>query len=145
MLHERYLISVLLRTHPPPSHLRFISRSAVIEPTFLQRISRWDEEGFSSCLVRPCDHAATTTPPKCLSASVRFRINMLPSPSGCRLSLRVLHFRGHFCVRFRCGLITRSYPCGKCVGRLQHLGFPPCCYPSYRVLTFTLVGFIVPY
>ncbi len=26
------------------------------------------------------------------------------------------------------------------VGRLQHFGFPPCCYPSYRIPTFILVG-----
>ena len=58
-LHERYLASSLLRTHPPPSHLRFISRLSVIEPTLLQRISSWDEQGFSSCLVCPkvaCHH-----------------------------------------------------------------------------------------
>ena len=58
-LHERYLVSSLLRTHPPPSHLQFTSRLSVIEPTLLQRISSWDEQGFSSCLVSPkvsCHH-----------------------------------------------------------------------------------------
>ena len=50
------------------------------------------------------------------------------------------HFRSHLCVRFRCGLIIRSYPLGKFVDRLQHIDFSPCCYPSYRALTFTLVG-----
>ena len=52
-LHEHYLASSLLHALPPPSHLRFISRLSVIEPTLLQRISSWDEQGFSSCLVRP--------------------------------------------------------------------------------------------
>src|SRR5215469_12774411 len=27
-------------------------------------ISRWEEEGFSSCLARPCHRAAATTPPE---------------------------------------------------------------------------------
>ena len=27
-------------------------------------ISRWDEDGFSSCLACPCHRAAPTTPPK---------------------------------------------------------------------------------
>jgi len=27
-------------------------------------ISRWDEEGFSSCLARPCHRAVASTPPK---------------------------------------------------------------------------------
>ena len=115
---------------------------AVIGSTLLQGVSPWDEEDFSSCLVCPYDHAATTTPPKCSTVPVRFRWNMLLSLYRCELSLRGFHFRGHLCVRFCCGLIIRSYPIGKCVGRLQHLGFPPCCYPSYRVLTPTLVGFI---
>ncbi|GFU18012.1 hypothetical protein NPIL_689541, partial [Nephila pilipes] len=30
---------------------------------------------------------------------------------------------------------------GNIVGRLQHFGFPPHCYPSYRTPTFILVGF----
>src|SRR5712671_6550585 len=33
-------------------------------------ISRRDEEGFSSCLARPCHRTAPNTPPKCLAASV---------------------------------------------------------------------------
>ena len=52
-LHERYLASRLLHAHPPPSHLQFISRVSVIEPTLLQQLSRWGEQGFSSCLVSP--------------------------------------------------------------------------------------------
>ena len=51
------------------------------------------------------------------------------------------HFRSHLCVHFHYGLIIRSCPFDKGVGRLQHLGFPPCCYPSYRVPTLTLAGF----
>ena len=50
------------------------------------------------------------------------------------------HFRSHLCVCFRCGLIIRTYPLGKLVDGLQHLDLSPCCHPSYRALTFTLVG-----
>jgi len=33
-------------------------------------ISRWDEDGFSSCLACPCHRAVPNTPPECLIASV---------------------------------------------------------------------------
>lgn len=32
------------------------------------------------------------------------------------------------------------YSTGKVVGRLQYFGFPPYCYPSYRVSTISLAG-----
>ena len=50
------------------------------------------------------------------------------------------HFRGHLYVRSRYGLVTRLRPFDGCVTRLQDFGFPPSCYPSYRVLDFTLAG-----
>ena len=43
-------------------------------------VSRWDEEGFSSCLVCPCLHAVAPTPPEWSAASARVRRPMLPSP-----------------------------------------------------------------
>ena len=49
-------------------------------------------------------------------------------------------FRGHLCVHSRYGLVTRSHPFDGFVNRLQDFGFPPPCYPSYRVLAFTLAG-----
>ena len=52
-------------------------------------------------------------------------------PHGCGLSLRASHFRGHLCVHLRYGPLTRSHPCDGLVDRLQSLGFPPPCYPSY--------------
>jgi len=113
----------------------------VIESTLLQGISPWDEEDFSSCLVCPYDHAATTTPPKSSIVSVRFRLNLLPSLYGREFGLRGFSLSGPPL----CSLSLRPdhslLPYGKFVGRLQHLGFPPCCYPSYRGLTFPLVGF----
>ena len=51
------------------------------------------------------------------------------------------HFRGHLCVRWRYGLETRPHPADGAVERLQKVGFPSPCSPSYRALAFPLVGF----
>ena len=42
------------------------------------------------------------------------------------------HFRGHVRVRSRYGLVIRTHPSDGVVDRLQSLGFPPLCYPSYE-------------
>src|SRR6516162_5717976 len=42
------------------------------------------------------------------------------------------HFRGHLRVRSRYGLVIRDHPSDGVVDRLQSLGFPPLCYPSYE-------------
>src|ERR1035437_4363021 len=55
-------------------------------------ISRRDEEGFSSFLVHPCQHAVGFTPPKRESASVRLRSPLLSSPDFWRLDPRFLKF-----------------------------------------------------
>jgi hypothetical protein len=44
-------------------------------------ISRWGEDGFSSCLACPCHRAVPNTPPERLIASVSLRRFMLPSPN----------------------------------------------------------------
>src|SRR5271155_1932810 len=74
------------------------------------------------------------------AASIRFRLPMLPSPSGWGLGLRGSHFRGHFCVHCCYGPVTRRLPTGGVVDRLQSLGFPPPCYPNYGVLIFAPAG-----
>ena len=51
------------------------------------------------------------------------------------------HFRGHLCVRLRYSLETRPHPIDEAVERLQKVGFPSPCSPSYRALAFPLVGF----
>ena len=51
-------------------------------------ISRWDEDGFSSCLACPGHRAVPDTPPECLIASVSLRRFMLPSPSKRGLGFR---------------------------------------------------------
>src|SRR4249920_2501796 len=43
----------------------------VIRPTLLRRVSRRDEEGFSSCSARPCHHAVDNHP-----AGVSHRISL---------------------------------------------------------------------
>ena len=43
-----------------------------------------------------------------------------------------IHFRGHLRVRSRYGLVIRNHPSDGVVDRLQSLGFPPLCYPSYE-------------
>jgi hypothetical protein len=71
-------------------------------------ISRWDEDGFSSCSAHPCHRAAPTTPPERIDASVRIRRSVLPSPEQRKLGLRNNKFRGHLWVHLRCGPVTRS-------------------------------------
>ena len=51
----------------------------VIRPTFAPPISQRGEEGFSSCLARPCHRTVATTPPECRSASASLRYAMLLS------------------------------------------------------------------
>jgi hypothetical protein len=51
-------------------------------------ISRWDEEGFSSCSACPCHRAIASTPPRWPAVSVSFRLVILPSPFGCGLGPR---------------------------------------------------------
>jgi hypothetical protein len=51
------------------------------------------------------------------------------------------HFRGHLCVRLRYSLEPRPHPEDGVVERLQEVGFPSPCAPSYRALAFPLGGF----
>src|SRR5208337_2280111 len=73
-------------------------------------ISVRDEEGFSSCLVCPCQRAAATTTPEepiRWSGQDRFcclRLRDEGSTSG------ATHFRGHLCIHCRYGPLTRSPP-----------------------------------
>ena len=71
------------------------------------------------------------------------------SDFGCSCCLRppvegsafgATHFRGHICVHFRYGPVTRRLPEGDVVDRLQSFGFRHLCYPNYGALTFTPAG-----
>ena len=104
-------------------------------------ISRREEEGFSSCLARPCHRAAATTPPESSSRvsqpttlDAAFTLTAAGSASG------ATYFRGHLCVRLRCGPVTCSHPDDGVVDGLQVIGFPPPCHPSYEASGSCLGG-----
>jgi hypothetical protein len=136
-------ITPLHRSYGPLRHPLLFSRlpgfagyTAYLVPAF----SRRKEEGFSSCFARPCHRAAATTPPEWRVVSASLRLSMLPSSTDRRLGLRILGFRGHLCVRLRCGPVTRGHPCDDPVDGLQVIGFPPPCHPSYKASGFCLGG-----
>jgi hypothetical protein len=140
-LHGHYPASALLRTPPPPSHLRSISRGTGYTTYLAPLVSQGDEEGFSSCSACPCSHAVAPTPPEWVSRvsqsttpHAAFAFTVAGSASGAP------YFRGHLCVRLRYGLETRPHPEDEAVERLQKVGFPSPCAPSYRALAFPLVG-----
>jgi hypothetical protein len=103
-------------------------------------ISRWDEEGLSSCSACPCHRAVASTPPRWPAVSVSVRLVMLPSPLRGRLGPRGYSLsrpqRVHLCY----GPVTRSLPWGDFVDRLQSFSFHHLCYPNYRALTSTPAG-----
>ena len=72
---------------------------------------------------------------QCATAHAAFTFTVAGSASG------AAHVRGHLCVRLRYGLATRPHPMDEAVERLQKVGFPSPCSPSYRALAFPLVGF----
>ncbi len=89
-LHGRYPASSLLRTWPPPFRLRATSRLCRLYDRAAPPISRWDEDGFSSCSACPCRRAVSTTPPERHVSSVSLRHIVRPSPSANGLGLRNL-------------------------------------------------------
>ena len=73
-------------------------------------ISARDEEGFSSCLVCPCQRAVATTPPE---GSIRRPVwdqSYCLHPTDAGSTSGATHFRGHLCIHFRYGPLTRSPP-----------------------------------
>jgi hypothetical protein len=101
-------------TYPPPS------------------ISRWDEDGFSSCSACPCHRAVPNTPPECFIASVSLRRFMLPSPNRWGLGFRFKEFRGHLWVHFRYGPVTRSPSLRWLCQSASSDSFPPRMRPKLR-------------
>jgi hypothetical protein len=53
-------------------------------------------------------------------------------------------FRGHLCVRLRCGPVTRCHPYDGVVDGLQVIGFPSPCHPSCKASGFCLGGIHFP-
>jgi hypothetical protein len=99
-----------------------------------------DEEGFSSCLMRPCHRAVANAPPERPAASISLRRAMLPSPPnrGFGLWIRILEVT--YAFTFVTARRLAHHPMDGFVDRLHALGFLRACDPGYRALTFTLVG-----
>src|SRR5215469_3020924 len=80
-------------------------------------------------------------PPRRRDSALQF---VCPEPCSLRLRPRsstsrvVISRLPH--VRFRYSLVTHNHPFDGLVGRLQSLGFPPPCYPSYGARTLSPVG-----
>ena len=72
---------------------------------------------------------------QCATAHAACTLPVAGSASG------AAHLRGHLCVRLRYSLETRHHPVDGVVERLQAVGVPSPCSPSYRALAFPLVGF----
>ncbi len=104
--------------------------------------SRWHRANALCCSalrsrLRPAGrHQASTastaecTPSSTTCASVRSSrcfadSTAMSTPSGAS------HFRGHLCVCFRYGPVTRNHPEDGFVDGLQVIGLPPPCHPSY--------------
>ena len=143
-LHGSYPASPLLRTPPPPSASSADFPAVAGYTTYLAPpISRRDEEGFSSCVTRPCHRAVTIHPAGVTDSSQPdYSAVMLPSPYRCNgLGLRgSVTFGATSCVRFRYGPVTRRHPEDDVVDGLQRFSFLPPCHPSYKVSGFYLGG-----
>jgi hypothetical protein len=90
LLHGHYSASSLVRTHPPPSRRRSISRlRPVIRSTLLRRFPAGTRR--ASPVARHVLVTVLSLPPRRGEgvASARFRHPMLPSPFGCGLGPRV--------------------------------------------------------
>ena len=104
-------------------------------------ISRWDEEGFSSCLMRPCHGAVADTPPKWFAASVSSRRALLPSPSSERFGLGGNYFSRLLCVYWSLRPDDLLTILKMALSIDERFGFPFPLYPSYEVSDFYLGGF----
>src|SRR6516162_6980260 len=73
-------------------------------------LSRREEEGFSSCSTRPCHRAAAITPSEWSPAPASLRSPCCLHPILAGSASEAENFRGHLCVRLRCGPVTRRHP-----------------------------------
>ena len=142
LLHGHYPASALLRTPPSPLRLRVISRWTGYTPYLASAdfaTGRGGSLQLLSVSLSPCcrSHPAGVVRRVSQSATAHaaFAFPVAGSASG------AAHFRGHRCVRLRYSLETRHHPADGAVERLQRVGFPSPCAPSYRALAFPLVGF----
>jgi hypothetical protein len=110
---------------PPPSRRPPTSRLHRLYGFPAPRISPRDEEGFSSCLRRPCHRAVANAPPEHLAASVSLRRSILPSPPNRGFGLWISDSRGHLCVHFHYGPMTCSPSHGWLCRSTPCASFPP--------------------
>src|SRR2546422_10672900 len=108
-LHGHYPASSLLRTRPPPSRRRTISR----DPRLYARPDSADFAAGRGGLLQLLDAACVTVlslqaPPERAAASARLRRPVLPSRSDRPLGLRGLDLSGPAHVHLRYGPVTRS-------------------------------------
>src|SRR5215475_9721766 len=110
-LHGHYPTSSLLRTWPSPSRLSSTSRLRQLYDGVAPSISRWGEDGFSSCLACPCHRAIPNHP-----AGVLQRVGQTASyhaafaPDEGARPPDLIFFRGHHWVHLRYGPVTHSPP-----------------------------------
>ena len=140
-LHRHSPASPLLRTPPPPSHLQSLSRGLRFYdvPCSLDfamgrggLLQLHDTSLSPCCRFHPAGVTNRTSQVTIGSAVFAF--------TGAGSTSRASHFRGHYCVRLRCGPVTRSHPEDGLVDGLQKFGFPPPCHPSYKAPDFSLGG-----
>src|SRR5882762_11824063 len=104
-------------------------------------MTRWDEDGFSSCSTCPCHRAAPNHP-----AGVS---DCLGQPTACHVAFAPRErarppgsfCRGHHWVHLRCGPVTRSPSRGWLGRSASSVSFPPRMRPKLRrFLTLPPVG-----
>ncbi len=108
-LHGHYPASSLLRTHPPPSRLRPISRDLRLYGLPCSSDFSTGRGGFLQLLSASLSPCRRYHP-----AGAERRISQIAAPHAV-FALRIRarppglsHFRGHFCVHSRYGPVTRS-------------------------------------
>ena len=132
LLHGHCSASSLIRTPPPPSRLRSISRLSRLYDLPCSGDFAPGRGGLLQLLgvsLPPCcrfhpaevkvPHRSDFGAPCCLR----------PTVAGSALGFT--HFRGHICVHCCYGPVARDLPQGDLVDRLKSFGFPPPCYPNY--------------
>jgi hypothetical protein len=133
--------SLLVWTLPPPSPLRPTSRSHRLYGLPCSAAFTAGGGGFLQLLSASLSPCCRYHP-----AGVEYRVSQ-PTTLDAAFTLTVAgsaseatHFRGHLCVRLRCGPVTCSHPYDGVVDGLQVIGFPPPCHPSYEASGSCLGG-----
>ena len=141
MLHSRYAASLLIRTHPPPSRLRPISRFSRLYGLPCSDDFAPGRGGFLQLLgmsLSPCCRfypaEVNSRISQSSAAHIAFAIPLVARPSVIftfEATMRSLLLRPGELV---------NLPEGDLVDRLQSFCFHHLCYPHYGALTFTPAG-----